>query len=426
MPVGSTLPPQRELSVYLHLPFCTVKCDYCDFYSLAGAGSALVDRTLAAVAEDAQRMIGGALAPEGTIATVYIGGGTPSILALGELETLLEKLGGSLPNRPAEWTFEANPETLTVEKLHLLREHGVDRISLGVQSLDASGLATLGRAATEGATRRALALLSKAWPLRWSADLILGYEGDTPRRVERDLTEMIAAGARHVSVYALTVEEGTPLAEAVARGERKVPGEEEVLALLEVARELLEARGLRRYEVSNYAVAGEEGRHNQRYWRMEPYLGLGPAAAGTLYYPPPAADPAPGELRGPWRPDRALSPLALRLTGRTPIGLYLVSRSRRYLEEHLDASQLLAEHLLMGLRTAEGVDLASLDRRLALPVAMSREAVSPLVEEGVLELSPGGSAGCLRIPQRRWDLLDHHIMRVEERLSALLEELSPG
>ncbi|MFW6214349.1 MAG: coproporphyrinogen-III oxidase family protein [Alkalispirochaetaceae bacterium] len=398
------LPQQQELSLYLHIPFCTLKCDYCDFYSLAGASSPLIDQTLEGIIADIDAMVPAALGAGASIPTVYIGGGTPSLLSSKQLGALLGAVASQLPGRPLEWSVEANPETLTREKLALLRDAGVGRISVGVQTLSSEGLRVLGRAAGERATRDALDLLGSRWEGRWNADLILGFDGDREERVVRDLEEMVAAGARHISVYALTLEEGTPLTAQVAAGKRSLPGEDELLALLDTAGELLRSRGLRRYEVSNYATPGEESLHNLRYWRMSPYLGIGPAAASTLPYPRPLADKA-----------------ALRLTGATPLTRYLQGGAGRYNREEIDPREFLQELLLMGLRTLEGVTM--LPRRLEIPEEAVEHALAPLLEEGIVE--PTGASEypsrAFRVPEDRWALLDRHILAVEARLEPLLK-----
>lgn len=400
----SSLPPQQTLSLYTHIPFCTVKCDYCDFYSLSGVTPARMEQTVSALIRDLRTLLPEALAAGGTVPTLYIGGGTPSVLPEKTLERLLSAIAGLIPNAPDEWTVELNPETITERTLEILRDGGVNRVSLGVQSLSDEGLHHLGRAATARGTRRALELLEKRWRGRWNGDLIVGFQGDSAARVARDVARLTDLGALHLSVYALTVEEETPLATAVESGSVTLPEDDELLELLDVARETLLQRGLERYEVSNYAVPGEESLHNLRYWRMEPYLGVGPAAASTLFR-------------------RGLRPRALRLEGVRSLERYLQPSGERYTAEELSPEELLEEHLLMGLRTAEGVSLQRLDERFGLSTEEVVAAIGAQRDgqgtEPLLELVQE-PRGALRVPPAKWNLLDQGVLAAVERLAPLL------
>lgn len=403
---AAELPPQRELSLYLHVPFCTIKCDYCDFFSLAGVAPVRMEESAEATAGDLERLLPTTLAPGAPVPTVYVGGGTPSVLPDESLRTLLRKVAASLPTAPREWTVELNPETLTPETLDILAEAGVNRVSLGVQSLTEAGLRELGRAASAERTLRSVQQLSERWDGRWNADLIVGFRGDSPERVARDLELLLQMGARHLSVYALTVEPGTPLAAKVEAGAVILPGDEELLELLRVAGGTLRRQGMERYEVSNYAFPGEESLHNLRYWRMAPYLGVGPAAASTLYYPG-----AP--LRG------------LRLEGVRSVTTYLAEPASRYRMESLSTEDLLLEHLLMGLRTREGVPLTRLEERFGIPEEAVRESIEAApthrdAEEPLLLIDPSTPAA-LRIPERWWNLLDQAVLRATERIVPLLK-----
>lgn len=400
------LPLQRDLSLYVHVPFCTVKCDYCDFFSLAGVTPVRMEATTEAIIEDLVRLLPAALAPGATVPTVYIGGGTPSVLPKKSLRKLVDAVAASLRTPPQEWTVELNPETLSAETLDILYEAGVNRLSLGVQSLTETGLRALGRAASGERTLRSLELISGEWRGRWNADLIVGFQGDTPERVAADLELLTRMGARHLSVYALTVEPGTPLAARVESGAVTLPGEEELLELLTVAEGELRKRGIARYEVSNYALPGAESLHNLRYWRMAPYLGVGPAAASTLY-----------KLGSPLR--------GVRLEGTRSVTRYLAEPASRYRGEDLSGKDLLLEHLLMGLRTKEGVPLERLEERFGIPREAVREAIGSAAAfqqagESLLEITPS-TPEALRVPESWWHLLDRAVFRATERILPLLE-----
>jgi oxygen-independent coproporphyrinogen-3 oxidase len=394
-----SLPPQSSISLYIHIPFCTVKCGYCDFFSLTGVAPARMEETVSSILEDAVSLLPPLVDSGAAVETVYVGGGTPSVLSEKSLRRLTAGIRKLLPNTPREWTVELNPETLTEGTMDILGDAGVDRLSLGVQTLSQEGLSALGRAATAERTRRAVELLTASWKGRWNGDLILGFQGDSPARVARDLELLTSSGARHLSVYALTLEEGTPLATAVDSGTVTLPRDEEVLELLSAAQEVLSERGLRRYEVSNYAFPGEESLHNLRYWRMEPYLGLGPAAASTLYY---QTHPLTG----------------LRMEGVRDLPKYLAPFGRRYTTQRLSTEELLEETLLMGLRTSEGVSLRRLRRRFGL----SPEAVEHALESSrLLRISPGGG-GRLTVVPEEWNILDRAVLEAVERLLPLAGE----
>lgn len=388
------LPRQEEFSLYLHVPFCTVKCDYCDFFSLAGIAPARMEETVEATIEDLRSLLSQVAAPGARIPTIYIGGGTPSALPLRSLERLLRSVADLLPEPAAEWSVELNPESLTEGTLELLREVGVNRLSLGVQSLTEEGLRALGRAATAERTEKSVELVSRRWSGRWNADLIVGFQGDSPERVARDLELLVRAGARHLSVYALTVEPGTPLAKQVEAGRVSLPEDEALMELLRVAETALHDRGIERYEVSNYAIPGEESVHNLRYWRMSPYLGVGPAATSTLYLP---GNPV----------------TALRLEGVSSVERYLGDPASRYREEELSTGDLLLEHLLMGMRTREGLPLSRLQERFGIDSVAVEEAL-----RGSDLLS--GEPLALTVPRERWNLLNRAVLEAVERVEPLL------
>ncbi|MFP4535602.1 MAG: radical SAM family heme chaperone HemW [Spirochaetaceae bacterium] len=392
-----TLPPHSSLSLYVHLPFCTVKCGYCDFYSLAGIAPARMGATVSSIVEDGRYLLPRALASGGDIESVYIGGGTPSVLSGEHLRALTSGIGDLLRKPPQEWTVELNPETVSEERLGILAEAGVTRLSVGVQTFSRAGLSALGRAATPEKTREAVELLARRWKGRWSADLILGFQGDAPERVVQDVKRLTSLGATHVSVYALTVEEGTPLAKAVKSGAVTLPGEEEVLELLRAAERSLSESGLERYEISNYAVPGDESLHNLRYWRMDPYLGLGPGATSTLYYP---TEPITG----------------LRLEALRDLTGYLDDPRSRYVPEQLSTEELLEEVLIMGLRTREGVALKRLTSRFGIPPEAAERALG---ECPLLRISPE-DGGRLTVHPEGWIILDRAVLEAAERLLPLL------
>ena len=277
----------------------------------------------------------------GQVRTLYWGGGTPSVIPLRQMEVLfqrLSKLWGVSNSSLEEWTVEVNPENLSAEMLSLLADHGVTRLSLGIQTFDDQALSVLGRRTDSRTNRRALELTASHWSGSWSADLMTGLPGQT--EVQTDLRALLSYQPPHVSLYALTVEEGTPLAALVRQG-HIILAEDQAEDFWIEARDELVASGRDWYEVSNFALPGHEGKHNQTYWRLEPYLGLGPGAASTL----PIKEQTAGFVM-----QRRHEVALFRWLSGTPASV-----------ETLGATTLLKEHFLTALRTREGLDLECLN-----------------------------------------------------------------
>lgn len=311
------------LGLYLHVPFCRRRCDWCAFASTEGTADS--DRWLTLVlAQLAAPPI-----PEAKWATVYLGGGTPSLLTPGQLDRLLTAVGRNLVPG-AEMTFEANPESLQADHLAVLAAHGGTRLSLGIQTFDERLLRLHHRPTRRSHLERARKLIGR-WPGALSLDLICGLAGQTASGQMRDLEEALSWEPDHLSFYSLTLEPDTPLAKRAVRGTSELPEEDEAsLWWLDGSRRI-EAAGLIRYEVSNFARPGSESVHNQRYWALEPWWGLGPSAVSFL----------PGKEGWEYRTETA--DLARWLAGEPP-AVEVPSR--------LD---LAKDRLLAGLRRISGV-----------------------------------------------------------------------
>jgi len=329
------------------------KCPYCDFYS--ETESSRVAPWQKALAEEMliykNRF--------STFDTLYLGGGTPTVLEDHSLATLFDQLYRNFHfTADVEITIEANPGDITRAKLHLLRECGVNRISLGVQSFDEHVLRFLKRRHSAAEAEQALDLIGEGGFTTVSVDLIYGIPGQTRKCWRQSLARALTFHPDHLSCYQLTVAEGTELGGRKKRGEITLPHESEERALfLETAR-FLEENGYLHYEVSNFA-SGEttRSRHNQKYWQHIPYLGLGPAAHSYA-----------GGTR--WWNHRSLEGYCIALSaGKTPVSG----------TEHLTPEQLDLEALYLGLRTREGVDLSRLNDRTRAEAALPR-----LIREGYL------------------------------------------
>lgn len=265
------------LGLYVHVPFCRCKCDWCAFASEPSSAGAdpRVDAWLHRLVDQLDRPP----VADASWATVYLGGGTPSLLSPEHLDRLLDAVGRRLVPG-AELTFEANPESLVDDHLAVLSDRGGTRLSLGVQSFQDELLARHGRPTRRRHLEAARRLVTR-WGGRVSLDLIAGLEGQTEAGQRRDLEEALDWGPDHISFYSLTVEPGTPLAHRAARGS-VLPDEDEAARWWLEGRDFLESSGLAAYEVSNFARPGAESVHNGRYWSLEPWWGLGPSATSYL------------------------------------------------------------------------------------------------------------------------------------------------
>ena len=277
-PAVPVLPRAPEgTALYVHLPFCEAKCHYCDFYSVAAAGQD-VDGLIDALLVEAE--LRGPRAPR----TVFLGGGTPSLLSVAELRRLLDALDERTGFRASalEVTAECNPESLDRDKARALLDLGVTRLSIGFQSLSNATLELFGRVHDADASFRAFDDARAAGVEDLNVDLIYGAPGQTPGSWRRDLERVLALGPEHLAAYNLTFEEGTPFHAWRAAGRLAQTSEETELECLSIARDRAAAAGLEAYEVSNYARPGRECRHNLGYWENRPYVGLGPSAVSAV------------------------------------------------------------------------------------------------------------------------------------------------
>ena len=264
-------------ALYLHIPFCVKRCGYCDFATSAvERDSPIIDEYVESLVMDIRRASReGKL---GAIETVYLGGGTPSYIGMRRLSMLLYALSMSMHLEPeVECTMEANPESLTAPMVRDIWALGVNRLSLGVQSFDDEVLRILGRAHDAEAARAAVRAAQERFE-NVSVDLMCGIPGQSAESFAESMREAVALGANHVSVYPLTIEPHTPFDAAIMRGEMLEPDEDAEAAAMEEAQRILEDASFHRYEVASYARPGFESRHNTAYWTGKPYLGLGRSA----------------------------------------------------------------------------------------------------------------------------------------------------
>lgn len=271
------------MQIYIHIPFCKRKCLYCDFNSYANCSGELISGYLTALNREIElsaNEFGKALKNK-KITSVFIGGGTPSLLYADSVENLLENVQNRFESADgAEVTIEANPESLTEEKIIAYKRAGVNRLSMGIQSLYDDNLQAIGRIHDVPTAKSAIELARKHFD-NLSCDLMIGLPYDTKERVKQEV-ETLASVVDHLSVYQLILEEGTPLERLVNEGKISLPSDDEVADLMNVAVETLKNFGFERYEVSNFAKNGKISRHNFGYWTREEYIGLGAGAASYL------------------------------------------------------------------------------------------------------------------------------------------------
>ncbi len=330
-------PEAPAFGVYIHWPFCAQKCPYCDFNSHVRFGGIDEARFLAAYLAELDHAA--ALVGARTVQSIFFGGGTPSLMAPATVEAILDRIAHHWQiAADAEITLEANPGSVEAGRFRGYASAGVNRVSLGVQSLDDDVLRSLGRIHSVAEAKAAIEI-ARAHFRRVSFDLIYARPRQTVAQWRAELAEALALAQGHLSLYQLTIEPDTPFASLHAAGKLVVPDADAAHALYDVTQELTAAAGLPAYEISNHATPGEESRHNLLYWRYGEYVGCGPGAHGRLVLD--AARHATSAERGPERWVERVE----------ADGCGWIETTRLSPAEEAD------ERLLMGLRLTEGIVL---------------------------------------------------------------------
>ena len=370
--VGGGAGPVVVGSVYVHAPFCVRRCVYCDFAVTVSATGDVEGwaEALGAELELVQREGTFALAPR--LETLYVGGGTPSLLGPRAMRALSDLLGTERLSGPRlEWTAEANPESFTPELADAWRGAGVNRVSIGVQSFHTPTLRWMGRLHGPEGAEAAVRTARRAGVTNVSVDLIFGLPASLGRSWREDLERALALDVPHLSLYGLSVEAATPLGRAVAEGREPAVDEERYREEFLEATEALRGAGYEHYEVSNFARPGYASRHNAAYWDGRPYLGLG---NGAHSYAHPVRR---WNLRD-WGAYRA------RLGSGT---------SPEEAREHIDADAAALERIWLGLRTSRGLAMDGFGRESAALVERWREDGLAVVESAHVRLTPAGWLG---------------------------------
>ena len=356
-----------DLGLYIHIPFCRQKCSYCDFPSYIG-----MDQLYDSYTEALRREIAGQglRFSAAHVGTVYLGGGTPSVLPTKLLISIVDEIKDNFClDESVEFTMEANPGTVNLETLATLRQAGINRVSFGIQSFSDSRLAYLGRIHNGHQGNEAVHLARQAGFHNISLDLMYDLPGQTVEDRQHSLQCAADLGVEHISAYGLKIEAGTPLAYLHDSGELTLPNDDVQGDLYEWVNNYLPSRGYGRYEISNYAKAGFRCRHNLRYWQFLPYVGLGAAAHSFLN----------GD----------------RFANTTNINEYIdrIKQGLSAIEyrEHLTQTDAMAEYCFLSLRTAEGISLQEFRNRFGVSYEQIYEVQTrKLVKRGMVT-SSGGS-----------------------------------
>jgi oxygen-independent coproporphyrinogen-3 oxidase len=359
----------EDLALYVHWPFCLAKCPYCDFNSHVRER---IDQSRFAAALRRELATEAARLGRRRLTSVFFGGGTPSLMDPSTVGALLDDAARYFdPVDDLEITLEANPTSIEARRLADYRSAGVNRVSIGIQSLDETALRTLGRQHSAGEAVAALALARRLFQ-RVSFDLIYARPGQDMASWRAELRAALAIAADHLSLYQLTIEPATPFEALHRQGKIVLPDEDTAAALYDATEEECGRAGLLAYEISNYARPGQESRHNLAYWRYLDYAGIGPGAHGRIT--------VGGSLLATRR-HRAPEPWAERVE-RTGTGLTT--------DEPVAAEERAREALLMGLRLAEGIELVRFEARTKRTLAQSVDAdvLERCLAEGYLTLTP--------------------------------------
>jgi len=361
MPVSGNSTPAHlgGLGVYIHWPFCLSKCPYCDFNSHV-RDRYDEDAFLAAYVRELDHYRGRAFNMR--TQSIFFGGGTPSLMSADLVGALIEAVHLRFPLLPdAEITLEANPTSVEAQKFAGYRAAGVNRLSIGIQSLRAEALAALGREHSVDDAMSALALAAKYFD-RYSFDLIYAREGQTIDAWQNELAEAIQYAAGHMSLYQLTIEPGTAFKGRFDKGLLVLPEEDDAADMFALTRQMMLDAGMPAYEVSNHAAAAQESQHNLIYWRGGEYVGLGPGAHGRIISPEGVMATA-----NQHKPEGWLTAVAAQGHGCAS-------------EAILSAQERAEERLMMGLRLSEGLQLDA-----SISEILDPRALANLQEEGFLE-----------------------------------------
>ena len=379
-PTGTPIVSQTGMALYIHVPFCKTKCPYCDFNTYQGIERLMVPYLEAVTTEI---NLWGRVLQTPAISSIFFGGGTPSYLTGGYIDRILEASRAAFHvTSDAEITMEANPGDLNRESCHRLIDAGVNRLSIGVQSLDNGLLSLLGRRHDADQAMEAFQTARCGGFANVSLDLMYGLPRQTMGQWESTLERLVSQSPSHISLYCLTLEEGTPLQTWVQTGKFPEPDPDLAADMYHYAEDMLEKKGYQHYEISNWCLPGLESHHNMAYWLNQPYLGVGPGAHSSL------ASYRFWDLSSPVAYIKAVQdwagsnpqPAAV-LNEELLNGVLPVDRC-----EHIDAETHCSETMFLGLRILEGMDLDKVSADVGCDLAARyRSEIQELIDLGLLE-----------------------------------------
>lgn len=375
----------KSLELYVHIPFCVRKCEYCDFLSAPAGADTQQEYVRNLLLEIEQK---GVRCTDYEVTTIFFGGGTPSILKAGWIADILDAIHRNFKVRKdAEITIECNPGTLTFEKLSIYKSAGINRISVGLQSASDAELRELGRIHTYEDFLRSYDLIRKKGFSNVNIDLMAALPGQTLKSYEQTLRRVLALKPEHISAYSLIIEEGTPFYEKYEadellreKGEKPqmLPSEETERLMYERTKELLLEHGYERYEISNYARRGYACRHNIGYWRRENYLGFGLGSASLLENE--------------------------RFHNTTDLTDYLGGDYLAYEQEKLDKKSQMEEFMFLGLRMTEGISTECFRQTFGLPVEL---VYGPVLEQQIADRLLRKEDGRIFLTERGLDVSNY-------------------
>ncbi|MBN2444596.1 MAG: radical SAM family heme chaperone HemW [Spirochaetales bacterium] len=394
MEFDSNILPDKpyKISLYIHIPFCIKKCLYCDFFSVS-YDKDIATRIIDSIISEIRFFF--STFPGLSISTIYIGGGTPSCLPIALLEKLLKEISLLPFYKTSEFTIEANPESMTKEFLLLCKEFYVTRLSIGIQTTDNSLLSLLGRIASFEHIEKSKELLRLYWQGDLSVDLISGIPGQTYSSLRKCIHYCIQSfHPSHISLYSLTIEPGTRMAELVKNKSITLPPPDFSDKLWFKGYSLLESKNFINYEISNFAQPGKESLHNIGYWNLEPYVGIGPGGVSTL---PGKNDPA------------------VRISHSFDINRYSEGRLHNWgmIYEPIDTKSFIFETCMMGFRLSQGINKEKFDFRFGISLP---ELIPLLWEEWIKKkwIQPGTSTYALTKTSRF--LLNDLLLQLSDHL----------
>lgn len=350
----------NRIGVYIHIPFCVRKCLYCDFCSFDSVGHELRERYIRELCREISSSGAGR-----EVGTVFIGGGTPSLLSVREMSEIVSALDRNFAlSDDCEFSVEVNPGTVDTEKIRGFLSLGINRISMGMQSASDRELKAIGRIHSNADLLRAYSALRDAGAKNVNLDCMYGIPGQTRDSFRATLDEMLSLGPEHISAYGLMLEEGTPLYRSVKNGSVSLPEEDEECDMYRIAVETLSDAGYEHYEISNYARTGYICRHNYGYWNGTEYLGFGLAASSFFS--------------------------GVRYKNTEDINLYISGAGRRLECEQIQSDEAEREYIMLRLRTAAGIDQADFAAHFGRPFADGREGViAKYISAGLLKKDSG-------------------------------------